>query len=233
MRSTRLALADDTGAVQTTYTYEPFGASTVTGQTNTNSYQYTGLDYYRARYYSPTRQRFISEDPIGFNGRSPNLYEYVNGAPISYKDALGLESVKTQFGLGVAVSIKYGTDSEGSFFEVIAGLGLGAGSTYDPIGGFSPPDSQAIGYSGYGWQWGAGYGAPGISESNIAAAVATIPPAIPYSATWNAEGVSFSPTRRHFGASVIGGWAFRVHNTRFDRATAGRGNAYPPRRPPQ
>jgi len=39
--------------VQTTYTYEPFETTAVTGQTNTNSYQYTGrendgtgLDYY-------------------------------------------------------------------------------------------------------------------------------------------------------------------------------------------
>jgi hypothetical protein len=39
-----LALADDAGAIQTTYTYEPFGTSSVTGQSNTNSYQYTGRE---------------------------------------------------------------------------------------------------------------------------------------------------------------------------------------------
>jgi YD repeat-containing protein len=36
-----LALADNAGTLQTTYTYEPFRTSSVTGQSNTNSYQYT------------------------------------------------------------------------------------------------------------------------------------------------------------------------------------------------
>ena len=65
-----LALADSTGAVQTEYTYEPFGRATATGVSNTNPFQYTGrendgtgLYYYRARYYHPGLQRFIGEDP--------------------------------------------------------------------------------------------------------------------------------------------------------------------------
>src|SRR6266542_4267506 len=68
-----LALTDDAGTVQTQYTYEPFGTTTVAGQANANPLQYTGRENdgtglydYRARYYSPARQRFISEDPIGF-----------------------------------------------------------------------------------------------------------------------------------------------------------------------
>lgn len=77
-------------------TYEPFGAATATGQTNTNSYQYTGrendgtgLDYYRARYYSPSRQRFISEDPIGFAGGDTNLYAYVRNVAQTKNDPSG------------------------------------------------------------------------------------------------------------------------------------------------
>src|SRR5437867_11432485 len=65
-----VALTDPAEAVQSEYTYEPFGAVTETG-TDTNSFQYTGrendrtgLYYYRARYYHPERQRFISEDPL-------------------------------------------------------------------------------------------------------------------------------------------------------------------------
>jgi RHS repeat-associated protein len=91
-----LALADNAGTAQTTYTYEPFGAVTTAGQTNTNSYQYTGrendgtgLDYYRARYYSPSRQRFLSEDPIGFAGGDTNLYGYVFNRPTSFTDPSG------------------------------------------------------------------------------------------------------------------------------------------------
>jgi RHS repeat-associated protein len=92
-----LALADNAGTLQTTYTYEPFGASTATGQTNTSTYQYTGrendgtgLDYYRARYYHPTRQRFISEDPIGVGGGQANLYAYVANNPVRFSDSMGL-----------------------------------------------------------------------------------------------------------------------------------------------
>ena len=66
-----VALADSAGAVQTEYTYEPFGKTTVTGTPSSNPFQYTGrendgtgLYYYRARYYHPEFQRFISEDPI-------------------------------------------------------------------------------------------------------------------------------------------------------------------------
>lgn len=33
----------------------------------------TGLYFYRARYYNPTYQRFIAQDPIGFAGGDPNL----------------------------------------------------------------------------------------------------------------------------------------------------------------
>ncbi len=39
----------------------------------------TGLYFYRARYYSPTVQRFISEDPIEFNG-GIHLYANVIGS---------------------------------------------------------------------------------------------------------------------------------------------------------
>lgn len=92
-----LALLDSAGATQTDYTYEPFGNTSSSGAPSSNSSQYTGrendgtgLYYYRARYYSPTLQRFISEDPIGFAGGDPNLYAYVGNDPVNYTDASGL-----------------------------------------------------------------------------------------------------------------------------------------------
>ncbi len=92
-----VALANTSGTVQTSYTYEPFGATSQSGTASTNSYKYTGreddgtgLYYYRARYYSPRLQRFVSEDPIGFGGGDANLYAYVGGNPISRTDAYGL-----------------------------------------------------------------------------------------------------------------------------------------------
>jgi len=93
-----IAVADSVGAVQTEYTYESFGRPTVTGASNSNSYQYTGrendgtgLYYYRARYYHPTLQRFVSEDPIEFRGGDVNLYGYVGNRPTFSGDPLGLK----------------------------------------------------------------------------------------------------------------------------------------------
>ena len=92
-----VALTDDAGAVQTEYTYEPYGASTETGADD-SSLQYTGrendltgLYYYRARYYHPGLQRFISEDPIEFAAGDVNLYAYVGNSPLVFVDQLGLE----------------------------------------------------------------------------------------------------------------------------------------------
>jgi len=93
-----VALADSAGTVQTSYTFEPFGNTTVTGAATTNSFSYTGreldatgLYFYRARYYNQSIGRFISEDPIGFAG-GINLYGYAGQNPISLKDSSGLQS---------------------------------------------------------------------------------------------------------------------------------------------
>jgi len=48
-----------------------------------------GLYYMRARYYDAEVGRFISEDPIGFQG-GLNLYAYVGGNPVSLVDPSGL-----------------------------------------------------------------------------------------------------------------------------------------------
>jgi RHS repeat-associated protein len=92
-----LALADAGGTPATRYTYEPFGAVTVSGPTNTNSYQYAGrendgngLYYYRARYYESGTGRFLSEDPLQYGG-GLNFYAYALNNPISFTDPFGLD----------------------------------------------------------------------------------------------------------------------------------------------
>ena len=91
-----LALTDSTGTVQTSYSFEPFGNTTLSGSATTDSFAYTGreldasnLYYYRARYYSPTLQRFISEDPIGYGGGDANLYSYASNSPTNDVDPTG------------------------------------------------------------------------------------------------------------------------------------------------
>jgi len=90
-----LALTDETGTVTTTYTYGPFGATTVTGP-STNPVQFTGrehdapdLYYYRARYYTPSHGRFLAEDPLEFGVGDLNLSAYVFNNPTNYTDPSG------------------------------------------------------------------------------------------------------------------------------------------------
>jgi len=91
-----VALSDATGALPTSYTYTPFGATSLNGSTTGNAFDYTGreedgtgLKYYRARYYHPGLQRFIGEDPLGFGAGDPNLYSYALNNPIALIDPTG------------------------------------------------------------------------------------------------------------------------------------------------
>ena len=91
-----LALADSADALQTQYTFEPFGSTTVTGVPTTNTFAFTGreldstsLYFFRARYYNPQIGRFISEDPIGLSGGDVNLYAYAGIDPADHKDPRG------------------------------------------------------------------------------------------------------------------------------------------------
>jgi RHS repeat-associated protein len=143
-----IALGDKKGAVQTSYTYEPFGGMTSSGATNTNSYQFTGrendgasgLSFYRARYYSPTFGRFVSEDPLGFpGGPDPNLYAYVWNNPVGLVDSLGLDpsggcvflwsgclaSFFGNFFISLSATVSGWLSSAGDFLvsSVIAGVG--------------------------------------------------------------------------------------------------------------
>jgi len=49
-----------------------------------------GFYYMRARYYDPEVGRFVSEDPIGFEGGDVNLYAYVQNNPVMFVDPSGL-----------------------------------------------------------------------------------------------------------------------------------------------
>jgi len=92
-----LALTDSNAVLQTQYTFEPYGNTSLAGPSTTNSFSYTGreldvsdLYYYRARYYSPSIQRFVAEDPLGLSGGDVNLYGYALQSPTNYVDPSGL-----------------------------------------------------------------------------------------------------------------------------------------------
>lgn len=100
-----MALTNDAGASQTTYTYEPFGSATQAGTASSNAFQYTGrendgtgLYYYRARYYSPIYQRFVREDPVAYptGDQFLNSYVYTADNPTTFIDPIGLWRVSGQ-----------------------------------------------------------------------------------------------------------------------------------------
>jgi len=94
------SLSNSSGAIVNTYNYNSFGNLTASTGAIVNSLRYTGrefdsetgLHYYRARYYDQSVGRFISEDPIGFGGSGPNVYEYVFNRPINLTDPNGMNT---------------------------------------------------------------------------------------------------------------------------------------------
>lgn len=93
-------IATDTGEVQATYTYDPYGNLTAGEPAQVNFYGYngestntrTGLQYLRARYYDMSNGNFITEDTYAGQTSDPstlNRYTYVSNNPINREDPSG------------------------------------------------------------------------------------------------------------------------------------------------
>lgn len=93
------SLTNPAGALANSYTFDAFGKLTASTGTLTNPFRYTGREFdpetgiyqYRMRYYDPSVGRFLSEDPVGFNGGDYNLFAYVLNSPTGLVDPLGLQ----------------------------------------------------------------------------------------------------------------------------------------------
>ena len=91
-----VATTNATGTVVSTARYDAWGVP----EAGVPSFGFTGRErdaaadlwYYRARYYDPKVGRFISEDPIGFEG-GINFYAYVENNPANATDPYGLASI--------------------------------------------------------------------------------------------------------------------------------------------
>jgi RHS repeat-associated protein len=156
-----IAVTDNTGVVQTEYTYDPFGKTTFARASNSNSFQYTGrendgmgLYYYRTRFYYSQLQRFVSEDPFNLETihtqaaeeirstvthqylqeyfSSANLYTYVDNKPLIATDPLGL--CVGGSGLGATIGAQ-------------VGLGAGLGALGGAIGARKPLAGAGVGAS--------------------------------------------------------------------------------------
>jgi RHS repeat-associated protein len=99
------ALSDSSGNVSERYAYTAYGQPTFLNASGTvqtssaasNRYTYTGrewdstlsLHHFRARWMSGLSGRFLSRDPIGFDGSEWDLYEQVESSPMSRTDPDG------------------------------------------------------------------------------------------------------------------------------------------------
>jgi RHS repeat-associated protein len=93
-------MTDAAGAVAATSTYSAFGEEIASSDTVVNALRFGGqVGYYsdkisrvyiRARHYQPQQGRWMSADPIGFNGGDRNLYRYVGNDSINRLDPSGL-----------------------------------------------------------------------------------------------------------------------------------------------
>ncbi len=93
------ALSDSAGTVQNNYVYDAWGQTRTQTGTVLNPFGYTarefgeaGTLFYRARYYSPTTGRFLSEDPAR-SDFDRSLYFYGLNRPPSIIDPMGLAAV--------------------------------------------------------------------------------------------------------------------------------------------
>lgn len=155
------ATSDISGVKRATYSYDPFGTTTVSGSISPNTFQFTarendgdGLYYYRARYYSPRMGRFVSEDPIGMAG-GLNYYSYVRNNPVNYSDPSGEIVTVPLIAAGALVggilntSIYYATTSQFTW-QGAAGAFAG-GAVSGAIGTVATPLSAAAGLgTGFG-----------------------------------------------------------------------------------
>jgi RHS repeat-associated protein len=155
-----VGLVNSSGAIATNYTYQPFGGTTVGGSANGNSYQFTGrendgngLYFYRTRYYSPTFQRFIAQDPLDFRGGGLNLYSYVLNDPASFRDPTGRLLIGIVVGGvvggvegGIGAGLQGGSTSDIILSAVLGGIGGAALGFLDPTeGAFTVGELAGIG----------------------------------------------------------------------------------------
>lgn len=103
-----VAITDSSENVVNSYDYSPFGMILSESEGFAQPFKYVGklgvmseangFYYMRARYYDPQVGRFISEDPMGFDGGDVNLYVYGSNNPLLLVDPWGLESGWATYG---------------------------------------------------------------------------------------------------------------------------------------
>jgi RHS repeat-associated protein len=105
------AVLDDQGVLSGRRDYSPYGhivgQSTDfpinLGQNSKRFFADLGITNYGYRYYHPGLGRWLTRDPLGYEG-GMNLYEFAAGNPMHYVDTDGL-SVLVAIGIGIAIGL--------------------------------------------------------------------------------------------------------------------------------
>jgi len=98
-----VALLDNTQAQTDTFSYWPYGENNVRTGTTPTPFQFVGTagyyrdsnsrTYVRARTLDTQKGRWMTEDPIGFQGGDWNIYRYVKNSPVDENDSYGLGDI--------------------------------------------------------------------------------------------------------------------------------------------
>jgi len=167
-------------AVENSYYYDPFGKILAHDEAFDQPFKFVGqygvmtepaadgIYYMRARYYDSTVGRFISEDPLGFEGGDVNLYAYVRNNPVNLIDPLGLWAIGDPLPQGlVDFSAGFGdTLTSGFGLTNLFGLpslteaarkGLNSNGVVDPCSGAYKGGELA------GYAWGIAFNASGYA----------------------------------------------------------------------
>jgi len=172
LRSVVGLTAHEGSTVETTK-YGAFGEEISSSGTSENFLKYTGrehdedtgLYYYRARYYDPEVGRFLTEDPIGFDG-GINFYTYAQNNPVNFNDPMGHDVVTSGFKFEVAgwaaqiVKKAYEITTGDVNDFTVTGLGLGVALSFP-------------GLSGGEWDFGA-YFTADVNSANIPALISKL-----------------------------------------------------------
>jgi RHS repeat-associated protein len=182
--------------------------------------QHTGLVRFGARDYDPNTGRWVSKDPIRFNGNDTNIYAYVNNDPVNMIDPTGLYCLPQSvingvsgfvggFVGGFAQGLLMGNPAAGLIGGLAAGVVGGAlGAALSPTGtvsagyagalgaGIASPTNASIGGGGVGgavsYAAGASGAPPGVAGAvgGLAGGAASGFFGVPSAASWATAGAA-------------------------------------------